>query len=65
MPSNTLFVIKVIIISAITSAVIKYACPYIPAIANGSLTTSDINVISLGAIALPIAIFALLLWWKR
>lgn len=65
MRSNALFVLKVMVISAIASAAIKYACPYIPAIANSSLTASDINAIALGAIALPIVLFALILWWNR
>jgi hypothetical protein len=65
MRSNAIFVLKVMVISAIASAAIKYACPYIPAIASSSLTMSDMNAISLGAIVLPVAVFALFLWWKR
>ncbi|WP_019500624.1 hypothetical protein [Pseudanabaena sp. PCC 6802] len=65
MRSNAIFVIKVMVISAIASAVIKYVCPYIPAIVNISLSVWDLNAIALGAIGLPIGLFALLLWWNR
>jgi hypothetical protein len=53
------------VLSALGSAAIKYGGPYIPAIANKSLTAADIDAIALGAISLPVAIFGLLLWWKK
>jgi hypothetical protein len=65
MRSNLLFVLKVMLASAFGSAAIKYGGFYIPAIANNSLTASDLNAISLVAISLPVAIFGLFLWWKQ
>lgn len=65
MRSQLLFVLKVMVLSALGSAAIKYGCPYIPAIANHSLTVSDIDAIALGAISLPVGLFGLFLWWKR
>lgn len=64
MRSQILFVLKVMVVSAIGSAAIKYGAPYIPAIANKSLTTADIDAIALGAISLPVGVFALFLWRK-
>ena len=64
MQSQILFVLKVMVLSALGSAAIKYGGPYIPAIANKSLTTADIDAIALTAITLPVGLFALLLWRK-
>lgn len=65
MRSQILFVLKVMVLSALGSAAIKYGGPYIPAIANKSLTAADIDAISLAAISLPVVIFGLFLWWKK
>jgi hypothetical protein len=53
------------VLSALGSAVIKYGGPYIPAIANHSLTASDIDAIALAAISLPVGLFGLFLWWQK
>ena len=65
MQSQILFVLKVMALSALGSAAIKYGGPYIPAIASKSLTTSDLDAIALMAINLPVGIFSLFLWWNK
>jgi hypothetical protein len=65
MRSQILFVLKVMVLSALGSAVIKYGGPYIPAIANHALTASDIDAIALAAISLPVGLFGLFLWWQK
>jgi hypothetical protein len=67
-PAQFLFVFKVMIYSAIASAGIKFGLPQIPAfsvILSGDLSVSTMNAIASVAITLPVALFGLVLWWRR
>jgi hypothetical protein len=61
-------VLKVMIYSAIASAVVKFGLPLLPGfatIAAHDLSVSTMNQIAIGAITIPVAIFALVLWLRR
>lgn len=58
-----LFILRLLIYSAIASAVIKYAAPNWALLNN--LTADMINAIALSAITIPVALFAFVLWLKR
>ncbi len=58
--SQTIFILRLLVYSAIASAVIKYAAPNWVLLNN--LTVDMINAIALSAITIPVGLFAFVLW---
>ena len=58
-----LFVLRLLIYSAIVSAVIKYAVPNWLVLSE--LTEDAMNAIAFFCITIPVALFAFVLWLKR
>ncbi|MEE3717323.1 hypothetical protein V2H45_11235 [Tumidithrix elongata RA019] len=66
--SQFALILKVMVLSAIASAAVKFGLPLLPAfssIAAHDLPTSMMNGIAIAAITLPVAIYALILWLRR
>ncbi|PZO43772.1 MAG: hypothetical protein DCF19_03850 [Pseudanabaena frigida] len=61
--SQFLFILQLLVYSAIASAVIKYVMPNL-SLLNG-LTADEMNVIAISTITFPVALFAFVLWLKR
>jgi hypothetical protein len=61
---QTLFILRLFVYSAISSAVIKYAAPTWGLLVN-NLTVDVMNAIAISAIILPVSLFAFVLWLKR
>jgi hypothetical protein len=64
MLKQILFILRLLIYSAIVSAIIKYAAPSW-SLLNNNLTVDVINAIALALITLPVGLFAFVLWLKR
>jgi len=62
--SNLIFVGRLLLYSAIASAVIKYVLPNWNLLARG-LTEEAMNMIAISLITLPVGLFAFVLWLKR
>jgi hypothetical protein len=62
--SNLIFVGRLLLYSAIASAVIKYVLPNWNLLARG-LTEEAMNMIAISLITLPVGFFAFVLWLKR
>jgi hypothetical protein len=61
--SQIIFILRLLIYSAIASAVIKYAAPSWELLNN--LTVDVMNEIAISVITLPVFVFAFVLWLKR
>ncbi len=59
-----LFIVRLLIYSAIASAIIKYAAPQWTLLTN-NLNVDTMNAIALNLIIFPVAFFAFVLWLKR
>ncbi|OIP76977.1 MAG: hypothetical protein AUK48_04960 [Oscillatoriales cyanobacterium CG2_30_44_21] len=62
--SNLVFVGRLLLYSAIASAVIKYVLPNWNLLARG-ISEEAMNLISISLITLPVGFFAFVLWLKR
>ncbi|MFN5396609.1 MAG: hypothetical protein ACK5C4_03145 [Pseudanabaena sp.] len=64
MLQQILFILRLLVYSAIASAVIKYVVPTWSLLAN-NLTVDVMNEIAISLITLPVGLFAFVLWLKR
>ena len=64
MLQQILFILRLLVYSAIASAVIKYVAPTWNLLAN-NLTVDVMNEIAISLITLPVGLFAFVLWLKR
>jgi hypothetical protein len=64
MLQQILFILRLLVYSAIASAVIKYAAPNWGLLTN-NLTVDVMNAIAISCIILPVGLFAFVLWLKR
>jgi hypothetical protein len=62
--ANSLFVVRLLVYSAIASAIIKYAAPHWTLLTN-NLNVDTMNAIAINLIIFPVAFFAFVLWLKR
>jgi hypothetical protein len=65
MRSPLIFILNILLISAVISAVIIYGTEYVPVLANDSLGVETKNAIALATVTLPVICFGLLLWWRK
>ena len=62
--TNFLFIVRLLIYSAIASAIIKYAAPHWTLLTH-NLNVDTMNAIAINLIIFPVAFFAFVLWLKR
>jgi hypothetical protein len=62
--ADFLFVVRLLVYSAIASAIIKYAAPHWTLLTH-NLNVDTMNAIAIGLITIPVAFFAFVLWLKR
>lgn len=56
MENKTVFILKIFILSAVLSSIIKYVCPYFNVPAESQ--------IALIVVLLPTVVLAIALWWR-
>ena len=62
--ANSLFIVRLLVYSAIASAIIKYAAPHWTLLTH-NLNVDTMNMIAINVIIFPVAFFAFVLWLKR
>ena len=62
--TDFLFVVRLLVYSAIASAIIKYAAPHWTLLTH-NLNVDTMNAIAINLIIFPVAFFAFVLWLKR
>ena len=62
--ANFIFIVRLLIYSAIASVIIKYAAPQWTLLTN-NLNVDTMNAIAIVLITIPVAFFAFVLWLKR